>query len=385
MDKRVIAMMPLRADTSEIPSKNTRIMAGKPLFCWALDAALQAKMFDQIVVSTESNAIADLVRALYPTVEILQRPEKLADPDVSLDKVIMHLAKYYTFETLAILSATTPLLKPTDLIQAYAKFLHDDLKSLVAVVRQNRHFWDQSGQPLTGPADLSRKQDEAEPVWMENGAFYFCSRQGILDQLSRFSPPVGFHEMTPETAILLDSETHWHQVETYLSQTQPIATADPHSTSIKRLFCNISGTLSDGRIHPSGEVLQTGSCHCHDLHALKKLQNQGIPVILISGNGCDNEKAFYENLGCEAVFTNLENKLLFALRYCADHDLSIRELAYIGDDENDLDLLNRCGFSGAPSDADDAVLKTVDYVCTKPGGLGAVREFAEKILFRHHP
>lgn len=60
--------------------------------------------------------------------------------------------------------------------------------------------------------------------------------------------------------------------------------------------------------------------------------------------------------------------------------LKMEEIAYMGDDLNDINIIKKVGFSGAPADAVDEVLEIVDFVCAKKGGNGAVREFVETIL-----
>jgi YrbI family 3-deoxy-D-manno-octulosonate 8-phosphate phosphatase len=66
------------------------------------------------------------------------------------------------------------------------------------------------------------------------------------------------------------------------------------------------------------------------------------------------------------------------------HGLSLREVAYIGDDVNDIEALQAVGFSAAPADGLPQVLKVVDYVCRQKGGEGAVRELTEMILLSHN-
>jgi len=69
----------------------------------------------------------------------------------------------------------------------------------------------------------------------------------------------------------------------------------------------------------------------------------------------------------------------------ARHGFSLDQVAYIGDDVNDLQALGAVGFSAAPADGMPPVLKTVRYVCKKKGGEGAVREVADLILAAQQP
>ena len=73
-------------------------------------------------------------------------------------------------------------------------------------------------------------------------------------------------------------------------------------------------------------------------------------------------------------------KLDVLKEWCAEYNLELSEVAYIGDDLPDIPVLENVGFSGCPSDAVNEVKKVCDYVCTKSGGNGAVREFVDLIL-----
>ena len=76
----------------------------------------------------------------------------------------------------------------------------------------------------------------------------------------------------------------------------------------------------------------------------------------------------------------MDDKLLALTQLAQKHGLSLEEVAYIGDDVNDLEALRRVGFSAAPADAMPIVRKAVHYVCSKGGGEGAVRELTDLII-----
>jgi YrbI family 3-deoxy-D-manno-octulosonate 8-phosphate phosphatase len=87
-----------------------------------------------------------------------------------------------------------------------------------------------------------------------------------------------------------------------------------------------------------------------------------------------------EKLMMPEVHQGVMDKLSLVREMAARHGLTMDEVAYIGDDINDLATLKAVGFSATPADGMPAVVEAVDYVCVKKGGEGAVREIIEMIL-----
>ena len=85
-------------------------------------------------------------------------------------------------------------------------------------------------------------------------------------------------------------------------------------------------------------------------------------------------------LGITEVYQGVYDKLGMLKIIARQHQISSEEIAYIGDDLNDLDCMQYCDFSACPQDAVDAVKRKVNYVCVHNGGRGAVREIIDLIL-----
>ncbi len=88
---KIGAVVPARIGSKRLPKKNIKDLGGKPMLCWTLDVLLEADVFDDISVSTESDEVADVVRAHYgKSVNILRRPDELAGDDSNLKNVVYH-------------------------------------------------------------------------------------------------------------------------------------------------------------------------------------------------------------------------------------------------------------------------------------------------------
>lgn len=149
---------------------------------------------------------------------------------------------------------------------------------------------------------------------------------------------------------------------------------------IKLLLLDVDGVMTDGGIYLSNSGDEFKKFNIQDGYGITKLRRAGFKIGIITGRVSNIVTKRAEELGITEVRQNLENKLETYEHIKAKWKLSDEEVAYIGDDEFDLPVLERVGFSASPSDAVPSVKKRVHFVCTRSGGNGAVREVIDLIL-----
>ena len=104
---RILGVTPARGGSQGIPRKNIRPLAGKPLLAWTIEAALESKLLDRYVVSTEDPEIAEVARRCGA--EVLERPKKLATDEATTLQVLQHLLSKVSADTVVLLQATSPV------------------------------------------------------------------------------------------------------------------------------------------------------------------------------------------------------------------------------------------------------------------------------------
>ncbi|MCW7536791.1 acylneuraminate cytidylyltransferase family protein [Aquabacterium sp. A7-Y] len=124
-----LALIPARGGSKGIPRKNIRLIAGKPLIAWTIEAALSSKLIDRCVVSTEDAEIAEVAKQFGA--EVLTRPAELATDVASTDDVMQHaLAAFPETSIIVLLQCTSPI-RDRDLIdRAVQRFIDTDADSL---------------------------------------------------------------------------------------------------------------------------------------------------------------------------------------------------------------------------------------------------------------
>lgn len=138
--------------------------------------------------------------------------------------------------------------------------------------------------------------------------------------------------------------------------------------------------MTDGGIYYSTSGEELKKFNTQDGYGILKARQAGLEVGIITGKVSAIVSRRAEELGIEEVHQNLDDKLAAYERIKTKLKLQDADVAYLGDDEFDLPVLERVGFSAAPADAVPAVVRKVRYVCKRKGGAGAVREVIDLLL-----
>lgn len=149
---------------------------------------------------------------------------------------------------------------------------------------------------------------------------------------------------------------------------------------IKMLVMDVDGTMTDGKIYmgDAGEVFKAFSIK--DGMGIRLLRKAGVIPVILTGRYSKIVENRAEELGIDELYQGIHQKAE-VLRQLADkYSLEYKNIAYIGDDINDLPAMEVAGLTFAPKDAAKTVLERVDIILEAMGGAGAVREAVEIIL-----
>ena len=148
----------------------------------------------------------------------------------------------------------------------------------------------------------------------------------------------------------------------------------------KLILSDIDGVWTDGGFYYDEKGNEWKKFHTYDSAGVLLCKLLKIPFGIISGENAKSVKNRATKLKIEFVFLGENNKLEVVQSLCKDLEISIKEVAYIGDDINDYHLLKTVGLSACPSSAPSYIKKIVDWQLETKGGEGVFREFVEKIL-----
>lgn len=150
---------------------------------------------------------------------------------------------------------------------------------------------------------------------------------------------------------------------------------------IKLLLTDCDGVLTDGCVYYSERGEEMKKFSLRDGMGVERLRNLcGIDTGIITRENSEIVRRRGEKLKMIHLYLGVHNKKEKVDDILEKNKLSADEIAYIGDDTNDLEVLEVAGLSACPSDAFEPVKRSVNYICKAPGGTGAFREFAELII-----
>ena len=160
----------------------------------------------------------------------------------------------------------------------------------------------------------------------------------------------------------------------------------PRKVSLKilqgiRLFAtDVDGVLTDAGMYYAESGDEWKKFNTRDGMGLKLLQRAGIITAIVTQERTKLVTRRAEKLAIPELHQGVMDKVSLVREMAARHGLTLSQVAYIGDDVNDLETLKVVGFSATPADGMPQIIAAVDYVCQKKGGEGAVREIIEMIL-----
>ena len=150
--------------------------------------------------------------------------------------------------------------------------------------------------------------------------------------------------------------------------------------NIKLVVTDIDGVWTDAKMHYTNDGDFMKSFSTYDGMAVQILREKGLETVIITS---ENSKIVLERakkLKIENIALNEKNKLKKLKEICASKKISLKEVAYIGDDLNDVEVLENVGFSALSNNSPIKDKVNVDYVTVRKGGDGAFREFADLII-----
>ncbi len=383
---RDIAFIPLRAGSKSIPRKNYQSLAGKPLFSYTVDACLSSAIFDLVVIATNSDIIKVMAKDLYGQSKVLvfDRSEENAQDNSSTESVMLEFSEKYDFDNITLVQATSPLTTADDFKLAWNKFKDDRLDSLLTVVEEKRFYWKEHGEsgalPLNYDPKSRPRRQEFDGNLVENGAFYITSKDSLMSSQCRLSGKIGVHIMASQTAVEIDEPEDFLIVENLLLRQEKSGDSAQVSRDIKLVLSDVDGVLTDAGMYYSETGDELKKFNTRDGKGFELLKNRGYEVGIITGEDTQIVSRRARKLKVDHLFQEASDKLSIISNLVKKLGITLDNVAFIGDDLNDLELLKAVGLSFCPSNGHAENKRVVDVICERGGGEGCFREMAEFII-----
>lgn len=383
-----IAFIPVRGGSKSIPLKNIMPICGRPLVYWTIKAACECEYIDKVYVSTDSDEIRETVEQFHmPKVEVVERSAESASDTASTEFVMLEFAEKFEFDNIVLIQATSPLLCGTDLNRGFEVFQQDGTDSVLSAVRQKRFNWAVNEEGFANPQNYDvfnrPRRQEFEGYLVENGAFYITSKTSLLESKNRVSGNIRIVEMSEDTYFEIDEPSDWAIIEALMKK-NGLSDLSPSFPEIKMFLTDCDGCLTDGGMYYSEFGDETKKFNTRDGMGFSLLRDRNIITGIITSEDVQLNKRRAEKLKLDILEAGCKDKLKTVLALCEKYGIQMENVAYIGDDLNDLEVIRRVGLGCCPADAVDEVKRSAAYVTSAKGGQGVIREVVDKLLGRTH-
>ena len=401
----ILALIPARGGSKGIPHKNIREFAGFPLIAWSIAAGLQAKSVSRVIVSTDDEEIAMVARK-YGAETPFMRPAELAQ-DRTLDlPVFEHALKWlediegYKPDYIVQLRPTSPV-RSTDMIDSAIKILTenqdaDSVRGVVPAGQNPYKMWRFNGydKPLNSllevegiPEPYNAPRQILPQAYWQTGHIDAIRTTTITRKKSLTGDVVYPLVIDSRYTVDIDTLSDWEKYESLVFQSGlDMVTPDSRirrsmPDKIELVLLDFDGVITDNRVWTDQDGRETVAAYRSDSILIKDLRENGIETMILSSEPNSVVAARAKKMKVEAVHgVGLQDKGRVMREILDEKNIKAENVVFVGNDLNDLSCFEIAGWSVAVADAFPEVIQAADFVLSKRGGHGAVRELCELIL-----
>ena len=218
-----ICIIPARGGSKRIPRKNIKEFLGKPIIAYSIEAAINSKLFDEVMVSTDDAEIAEIAKTYGAVVPFIRSAENSDDYSGTFDVIKEVLESYEKeniyFDEACCIYPTAPFVTAQKLIEAHSILSKKNIDSVFPVIRYSYPI--QRALVVDGnkkikmrePKYYSSRSQDLEPVFHDAGQFYFFEIKKVLGQKLLWTKNTGFIEISEFEGQDIDNEMDWKLAE----------------------------------------------------------------------------------------------------------------------------------------------------------------------------
>jgi pseudaminic acid cytidylyltransferase len=218
-----ICVIPARGGSKRIPRKNIKAFNGKPIIAYSIEAALESNCFDQVIVSTDDNEIAEVARTYGAKVPFI-RPAKLSNDYAGTIPVIKHTIEWLeghnnTIDNVCCLYATAPFIQSQTISKAFQQLLESkadycfSVTSFAFPIQRSIRITQDDKVSMFYPENFNVRSQDLEEAYHDAGQFYWGKAQAFKDELPIFSEAASPYILPRYLVQDIDTTEDWIRAE----------------------------------------------------------------------------------------------------------------------------------------------------------------------------
>lgn len=378
---RTVAIIPARGGSKQVPRKNLERVGGIPLVARAVRAAIGASNIDLVVVSTDDEEIAAV--AAGAGARVVRRPSTLAGDTATSESAILHAldrleGEGERFDVVAFLQATSPFIPSAALSSAVDEVRDGRADSMFSAVETYGFLWregaDGAAAAINHDAAHRPRRQDREPHHLETGAFYVLRVDGFRASGHRFFGRIRIAPVPEWSAIEIDDAPQLRAARALAALHE-----SPGRITARAVVTDFDGVHTDDTVLIDAHGGEQVRVSREDGMGVSLLRRAGVPMLILSTEVHPIVRARAEKLRVP-VRHGVDDKAVALRSWAEENDIPLADIAYLGNDVNDLPALRIVGWPIAVADAHPLVRAEVRVVLERRGGDGAVRELVERVL-----
>jgi YrbI family 3-deoxy-D-manno-octulosonate 8-phosphate phosphatase len=386
MQGGAIAIIPARGGSERVPRKNLVRVAGLPLIAHTIRHARQAAGVAETYVSTDDDEIATVAREYGA--EVVRRPPALAGAQSTSEEALVHVLDERRGrgkddpELVVFLQATSPVRSSGDVDAAIRTLVEENADSVFSAAPDHRLLWRveaDAPRPLNWELGRRPRSQELDGQWLENGSIYVFRPQVLREHGNRLGGKIALYPMEYWSSFELDSADDARLLEWILTSVRPPEARWPERIAL--VAFDFDGVMTDNSVSVGAGGVETVHVSRGDGWGIARLREAGMPMIVLSTEAHPVVGERCAKLGLECR-QGLADKAAALRALLDERSIPASQVAYVGNDVNDLGCFELVGFPVAVADAEPALKTHAALVLSREGGRGAVRELCDLLLAR---
>lgn len=399
----ILALIPARGGSKGIPRKNIRSFAGYPLIAWSIAAAKESSHITRIIVSTDDEKIASVAKEWGAEAPFL-RPAEISQDNTTDLPVFEHALKWledvegYRPDVVIQLRPTSPL-RPKGMIDSAIRILQDHkdadcVRGVVAAGQNPFKMWRFEGEdrPLIQLLEVDGIKEPYNaprqilpPVYWQTGHIDAIRTSTISDKKSLTGDVIYPLVIDSKYTVDIDTLSDWSKYESViysgLDVVSPGKGRKKMPETIQLIICDFDGVVTDNSVITDQDGKESVLASRSDSMHIKTLKEKGIDFMILSSEPNPVVQARALKMGVESIHgVGMQDKGRVMREVLEKKNIKAENVIYIGNDLNDLPCFEIAGWSVAVADAYPEVIRVADFVLTKKGGHGAIRELCELVI-----
>ena len=367
-----IGIIPARGGSKGIPRKNIKQILGFPLIYWSIEAAKESIYLDDFYVSTEDEEIARIAEKYGA--KVLLRPSELAKDETTTISVLNDIVKHIKCDNIVVLQPTSPIRNFNtidDCIKQYKSGNYDTLATgyYSKIIEYGTH-------------QNIRRQD-INGFFYDDGNIYIINSNLIKDKKwygERVFKKINEKELNYEIDDLTDLKIVSNLLEERLIQGKQPSSFHKKLSNIKLLAMDVDGILTDAGMYYSEKGDELKKFNTIDGKGIELIRNIGVKTAIITSENTKIVERRAKKLKIDFLYQGIDRKDVIIKEIAKKQNINLNQIAYIGDDLNDISALKIVGFPITVKNArkeNKSHAKLIVPIC---GGDGCVRYVCDLIV-----